>query len=240
MRTRLCLSVSVGHSSRMPGYCRLSNASVGSESSCVGRRWLPTRLQTSLCSPCSPNRPLAGPADREAPHRLGVGYGAGLLAAHVRAAGAEDGPACLDRVPRRGVRVLRGRPGSACARQPEDGGRQARPLRSRGQPLLCRAGGSLRLSGRLGQGAEAPRQGPVERPMPYVRDSFWRGGEFTSLEQMQAEAARWSLEVAGWWPCRPPVSHPAAQSSSACCPTISRLSTTQTVRIIGITCPELH
>ena len=26
----------------------------------------------------------------------------------------------------------------------------------------------------------------VERPMPYVRDSFWRGREFTSLAQMQA------------------------------------------------------
>ncbi len=36
----------------------------------------------------------------------------------------------------------------------------------------------------------------VERPMPYVRDSFWRGREFTSLEAMRAEAARWSAE----WP----------------------------------------
>jgi transposase len=43
----------------------------------------------------------------------------------------------------------------------------------------------------------------VERPMPYVRDSFWRGREFTSLEQMQAEAARWSAEVAGRRQCRP-------------------------------------
>jgi hypothetical protein len=43
----------------------------------------------------------------------------------------------------------------------------------------------------------------VERPMPYVRDSFWRGREFASLEQMQAEAARWSLEVAGQRARRP-------------------------------------
>ena len=43
----------------------------------------------------------------------------------------------------------------------------------------------------------------VERPMPYVRDSFWRGREFTSLTQMQAEATRWSAEVAGRRPCRP-------------------------------------
>jgi transposase len=43
----------------------------------------------------------------------------------------------------------------------------------------------------------------VERPMPYVRDSFWRGREFTSLAQMQAGAERWSAEVAGRRPCRP-------------------------------------
>jgi transposase len=43
----------------------------------------------------------------------------------------------------------------------------------------------------------------VERPMPYVRDSFWRGREFASLERMQAEALRWSAEVAGRRPCRP-------------------------------------
>jgi hypothetical protein len=43
----------------------------------------------------------------------------------------------------------------------------------------------------------------VERPMPYVRDSFWRGREFAGLAQMQAEAARWSLDVAGRRRCRP-------------------------------------
>jgi transposase len=43
----------------------------------------------------------------------------------------------------------------------------------------------------------------VERPMPYIRDSFWRGREFTSLEQMQAEAARWCADVAGRRSCRP-------------------------------------
>src|SRR5205814_10253062 len=43
----------------------------------------------------------------------------------------------------------------------------------------------------------------VERPMLYVRDSFWRGREFTSLEQMQEQAVRWSLQVAGARACRP-------------------------------------
>lgn len=37
----------------------------------------------------------------------------------------------------------------------------------------------------------------VENPMPYVRGSFFRGREFTSLKQMRAEALRWCLEVAG-------------------------------------------
>ena len=32
--------------------------------------------------------------------------------------------------------------------------------------------------------------------MPYVRDSFWRGREFTSLQQMQAAALTWCREVA--------------------------------------------
>jgi hypothetical protein len=45
----------------------------------------------------------------------------------------------------------------------------------------------------------------VERPMPYIRDSFWRtrAAEFTSIEQMQAEAVRWCHQVAGQRACRP-------------------------------------
>jgi transposase len=52
--------------------------------------------------------------------------------------------------------------------------------------------------------ARKPRdKARVERPMPYVRDSFWRGREFHSLEQMQHEALRWCREVAGQRSCRP-------------------------------------
>ena len=37
----------------------------------------------------------------------------------------------------------------------------------------------------------------IERPMPYIRDSFWRGREWSSsLAQMQAEAQRLCAEVA--------------------------------------------
>ena len=33
--------------------------------------------------------------------------------------------------------------------------------------------------------------------MPYIRDSFFAGREFSSLAQMQAEALRWATEVYG-------------------------------------------
>jgi transposase len=43
-----------------------------------------------------------------------------------------------------------------------------------------------------------PKDKPrVERPMPYVRDSFWRGRDWASVTDMQAGAARWCVEVAG-------------------------------------------
>lgn len=43
-----------------------------------------------------------------------------------------------------------------------------------------------------------PKDKPrVERPMRYVRDSFWRGREWVSEADMQAGAVRWCTEVAG-------------------------------------------
>ncbi len=46
--------------------------------------------------------------------------------------------------------------------------------------------------------ASKPKDKPrVERPMPYIRDSFWRGRTWESLDQMQAEAIRWCVRVAG-------------------------------------------
>jgi transposase len=46
--------------------------------------------------------------------------------------------------------------------------------------------------------ARKPKDKPrVERPMPYIRDSFWRGRDFASLTEMQAAAAEWCLAVAG-------------------------------------------
>jgi len=49
-----------------------------------------------------------------------------------------------------------------------------------------------------------PKDKPqVERPMPYVRDSFWRGREFASLLEMRAAALTWCTDVAGARACRP-------------------------------------
>lgn len=48
-------------------------------------------------------------------------------------------------------------------------------------------------------------KGQIERPVPYARDSFFAGRaeEFTDLARMQADALRWSSQVANRRPCRP-------------------------------------
>ena len=52
--------------------------------------------------------------------------------------------------------------------------------------------------------ARKPKDKPrVERPIPYVRDSFFAGRDFASLAAMQDAAARWSPQVAGRRACRP-------------------------------------
>jgi hypothetical protein len=53
------------------------------------------------------------------------------------------------------------------------------------------------------EAASSRHSSRVGRPMPYVRYSFWRGGEVTSLPQLQADDARWSAEVAGRRQCTP-------------------------------------
>jgi hypothetical protein len=51
--------------------------------------------------------------------------------------------------------------------------------------------------------AMKPRDKPrVERMMPYVRDSFWRGRTFGSVTDIQARAVDWCLVVAGTRPHR--------------------------------------
>jgi transposase len=48
-----------------------------------------------------------------------------------------------------------------------------------------------------------PKDKPnVERPIPHVRDSFWRGRAFGSLTERRTAAVRWCVEVAGARACR--------------------------------------
>jgi hypothetical protein len=52
--------------------------------------------------------------------------------------------------------------------------------------------------------ARKPKDKPrVERPIPYVRDSFFAGRQFASLAAMQQAAEAWCLKVAGRRACRP-------------------------------------
>jgi transposase len=94
---------------------------------------------------------------------------------------------------------------------------------------------------RRGKPRDKPR---VERPMPYIRDSFWRGREFTSLAVMQAEAVRWCSEVAGRRCCRPlegaaPASVFAAVEAEALAPLPAKpfVLATWSTALVG---PDIH
>jgi transposase len=46
--------------------------------------------------------------------------------------------------------------------------------------------------------AAKPKDKPrVERQVPYVRESFWTGRSFSSLEEINSGGGRWCLRVAG-------------------------------------------
>lgn len=74
------------------------------------------------------------------------------------------------------------------------------PKLNRSYAELAEHYGVLIDPARRGRPKDKPR---VERPMPYVRDSFWAGRSFASLEQMQAAAETWARQVAGRRSCRP-------------------------------------
>jgi len=74
------------------------------------------------------------------------------------------------------------------------------PKINRSYAELAQYYGILVDPARRGKPKDKPR---VERPMPYVRDSYWRGREWASLAQMQDSALVWCREVAGRRACRP-------------------------------------
>lgn len=68
------------------------------------------------------------------------------------------------------------------------------PKMNRAYADLAAHYGCLIDPARRGKPKDKPR---VERPMPYVRDSFWRGRTWTSIEEIQAGALTWCTDVAG-------------------------------------------
>ena len=109
----------------------------------------------------------------------------------------------MDGSARRGLPLLRRRPSPACPGQPEDRVDKPDlydPKINKAYAELATHYGALVDPARAAKPKDKPR---VERPMPYVRDPFWRGREFTSIEHMQAEAVTWSQQVAGRRKCRP-------------------------------------
>ncbi|HSW61754.1 MAG TPA: IS21 family transposase [Dissulfurispiraceae bacterium] len=68
------------------------------------------------------------------------------------------------------------------------------PALNRAYSELATHYGFLIDPARQGHPKDKPR---VERPLSYIRDSFWRGEQFLSLEAMRQRAVNWSAEVAG-------------------------------------------
>jgi len=68
------------------------------------------------------------------------------------------------------------------------------PLLNRGYAEMAEHYGCLVDPARAVKPKDKPR---VERMMPYVRDSFWRGRSFASPADMQARALSWCTQVAG-------------------------------------------
>src|SRR5438128_2617008 len=68
------------------------------------------------------------------------------------------------------------------------------PLLNRGYAELAHHFGCLIDPARSAKPRDKPR---VERQVPFVRESFWTGRSFGSLEEINTGAERWCLRVAG-------------------------------------------
>ena len=68
------------------------------------------------------------------------------------------------------------------------------PRLSRGYEEMAHHYGVLIDPARAGKPKDKPR---IERMVPYIRDSFWAGRDFSSFEQINREMAQWCLKVAG-------------------------------------------
>ena len=135
---------------------------------------------------------LVRPARRAGPAGVGVRDGPGLLPAHVRAPGAVDGSArAWSAAHVAAFEFFGGVPGPAGAGQPAHRGDHARTCMTRSinraYAELAAHYGCLIDPARRPKPKDKPR---VERPMPYVRDSFWRGREWDERATHAGRGAR--------------------------------------------------
>ena len=138
------------------------------------------------------------PAHRAAPDGVGVRDGAGVLAAHVRA----PHPVSMGQREWTAAHVEAfAFFGGVPARLVPDNLKTGVDKPDLYDPKINRSYAELAAHyGTLIDPARAfkPKDKPqVERPMPYVRDSFWRGRDFTSLLEMRAAALVWSRRRGG-------------------------------------------
>jgi len=68
------------------------------------------------------------------------------------------------------------------------------PRFNHGYEELAHHYGAIIDPARSGKPKDKPR---VERIIPYIRDSFWSGRDFASLEQINRQAVQWCLKVSG-------------------------------------------
>ena len=68
------------------------------------------------------------------------------------------------------------------------------PVLTRGFLEYAQHRGFIVDPARTGHPKDKPK---LERGVPYARERFFKGAEFSSLAHMRAEALRWCLQVAG-------------------------------------------
>ena len=131
-------------------------------------------------------------------HGVGPDCGTGLLQAQLRLAHTQPETAGGDRRPGSGLGVLRRRPQVPGHRQlPRRGGgcrRALHPRLTRGFLEYSQHRGFITDPARVRHPKDKPH---VERGVQYVRERFFKGGEFRDLAHLRDEAARWCRDVAG-------------------------------------------
>ena len=68
-------------------------------------------------------------------------------------------------------------------------------------PVFLRFAGHYAFEPRPVGIARGNEKGRVERAIRYVRSSFWHGCEWSSIEDLNYQAERWAIDVAGKRPC---------------------------------------